>query len=131
MTAFARLALWFLRDARQGTSLEHWKAWASVLLELLAHPTGLKALELLLRYFFYVAAAPAPETLRNKLLLDLGPKAEEVFMTYPPGLWTRWSGLWTRWSGLWTRWSGLWTRGLASGNRRSPSLPDCAIFPPP
>ena len=82
MTAFARLALWFLRDARQGTLLEHWKAWASVLLELLTHPTGLKALELLLRYFSYVAAAPAPEKLRNKLLLELGPKAEEVFMTY-------------------------------------------------
>jgi hypothetical protein len=29
-----------------------------------------------------VAAAPAPETLRNKLLKELGPKAEEVFVTY-------------------------------------------------
>ncbi|MEI7894836.1 MAG: hypothetical protein WCI05_17195 [Myxococcales bacterium] len=48
----------------------------------MAHPTGLKALELLLRYFSYVAAAPAPEKLRNKLLLELGPKAEEVFVTY-------------------------------------------------
>ena len=82
MTAFARLALWFLRDAREGTLLDHWKAWASVLIELLAHPTGLKALEILLRYFSYVAAAPAPETLRNKLLKGLGPKAEEVFVTY-------------------------------------------------
>ncbi|MEI7894167.1 MAG: hypothetical protein WCI05_13825, partial [Myxococcales bacterium] len=29
-----------------------------------------------------VAAAPAPETLRNKLLKELGPKVEEVFVTY-------------------------------------------------
>ena len=42
----------------------------------------MKALELLLRYFSYVAAAPAPEKLRTKLLLELGPKAEEVFVTY-------------------------------------------------
>ena len=82
MTPFARLALWFLRDAREGTLLDHWQAWASVLIELLAHPTGLKALEILLRYCSYVAAAPAPETLRNKLLKELGPKAEEVFVTY-------------------------------------------------
>jgi hypothetical protein len=84
MTAFARLALWFLRDARQGTLLDHWKAWASVLIELLAHPTGLKALEILLRYFSYVAAAPGPKTLRNKLLKELGPKgrAEGVLMIF-------------------------------------------------
>jgi predicted transposase/invertase (TIGR01784 family) len=82
MTAFARLALWFLRDARQGTLLEHWKAWATVFSELLAHPTGLKALELLLRYFSYVAAAPGPEKLRHTLLRELGPKAEEAYMTH-------------------------------------------------
>ena len=82
MTAFARLALWFLRDAREGTLLDHWKAWASVLIELLAHPTGLKALEILLRYFSYVAAAPGPEKLRHTLLRELGPKAEEAYMTH-------------------------------------------------
>jgi predicted transposase YdaD len=81
LTAFARLALWVLRDARDAERLFHnLGEWASAFREALQAPYGTQAVELLLRYIALVTGNVNLERFRAKIIEHV-PEAEETVVT--------------------------------------------------
>jgi hypothetical protein len=80
LTAFPTLALWLLRDARDGRTLfANLSEWAAVFHEAIVTPNGVEAVALLLRYIALVCD-DRYEEFRENLSKQL-PEAEQAVMT--------------------------------------------------
>ncbi len=81
MTAIAQLALFCLSRARKSgdVAAELEQSWQDCIREVVDAPNGVAALGTVLRYLLEASETPA-ERVRN-LVRQLGPRAEEAFMT--------------------------------------------------
>ena len=87
MTEHAKLALFFLQNARSGPGwLLRLKAWGGVFQALLLRPTGKRALTTLLYYVSVVVDAPASQEFRKALEAATGPEVKEVVVTWAESL---------------------------------------------
>jgi predicted transposase YdaD len=87
MSTHARLALWFLKAARDSAQiLKNAAFWGELLRELLTQPSGAEAMAVLLRYYLLVTDAPSPDTARRVFREAAGPHAEEIYVTLAESL---------------------------------------------
>ncbi len=82
-TAFARLVLWCLKNARDaGWLREEHPVWKELIAEVLAGPDGIKLLGVLFRYIVKNNPNATPENLRGLLPSGRGPEVEEAIMNW-------------------------------------------------
>jgi hypothetical protein len=90
-SAFARLVLWCLKNARDsGWLLRDHRRWTELMGELLARPEGRRALEALMRYIAGVNPAARPDVILRLLPRDQkAAEVEEAVMNWYQEQWAR------------------------------------------
>ncbi len=82
LAAFPKVALWFLRDARNGDALlERLQQWADALRAVATAPNGLQAMHRLIRYLDLVLSDRRFEQIHG-MIRGLSDATEEAVMTY-------------------------------------------------